>query len=81
MDLFDYIVQANDLARLGTIKDLDEATICEILRQILCGVEATHKSGLAHYDLKLDQILVSMDYKIKITDFGLAKPLILDGEK
>ena len=58
----------------------DEATICEIFRQILNGVQATHNQKLAHYDLKLDQVLVSMDYKMKITDFGFAKQLITEGQ-
>ena len=46
------------------------------MRQILEGLNAVHKMNLAHYDLKLDQILISHDYIVKITDFGLAKTLI-----
>ena len=71
LDLFDYVVSDHQF---------DEATICEIIRQILSGLEATHKCKLAHFDLKLDQILVSADYKMKITDFGLAKSMIVDGK-
>jgi serine/threonine-protein kinase len=43
-----------------------------IARQILDGLEAAHRAGVIHRDLKPDNILMVGD-KVKIIDFGLAR--------
>jgi len=40
---------------------------------IINAVDACHKSGIVHRDLKLDNILFDKDFNIKICDFGLSK--------
>ena len=44
-----------------------------IYKQILNGVEHIHKQELAHFDLKLDNIVLSSDYTIKICDFDSSR--------
>jgi len=49
--------------------------ILEMFTQLLDGIEVLHVNcNLSHLDLKLNNLLLDKDYKIKITDFGWARP-------
>jgi serine/threonine-protein kinase len=41
--------------------------------QIGEGLDAAHKKGVVHRDIKSDNIMATPDHRVKITDFGLAK--------
>ncbi|MGB5848125.1 MAG: serine/threonine-protein kinase, partial [Ignavibacteriaceae bacterium] len=49
----------------------------QIATQIAEGLEAAHKNGIVHRDIKASNIMITKDGKVKIMDFGLAK--IKDG--
>ena len=62
-ELFEYISKKERL-------DEDEASA--FFYQIINGVEYIHSKGIAHRDLKLENLLLTEDNIIKIIDFGLS---------
>ncbi len=45
----------------------------EIVRQLLDGLGHAHTEGVVHRDVKLSNILINSDGRIKISDFGIAR--------
>lgn len=58
---------------------LSQKNILDIAISITDGVGSAHKKGIAHRDLKPDNIMIDNEERIKILDFGLAK--LLDPKK
>jgi eukaryotic-like serine/threonine-protein kinase len=48
----------------------------DIAIQICAGIGYAHRAGLVHCDVKPQNILVTPDGRVKVTDFGIAKALV-----
>ena len=64
-DLFDIV------ADKGAVADPD--LLRSLFSQLMQAVEATHKEGLAHLDIKLENVLVANDFSLRLCDFGFAR--------
>lgn len=60
------------IKRKGT---LDIAETVDIISQILEGIDYAHKHGIVHRDIKPQNVLISKDRHVKVTDFGIAMGL------
>ena len=68
-----------DLADAHVLYDDSNTILARTLfRQLVAGVEYLHQHKIAHLDLKLENILIGEDLKLKITDFDLS---YVEGDK
>ncbi|KAK2045774.1 kinase-like protein [Colletotrichum somersetense] len=44
-----------------------------LFKQLIQGVNYLHSNGIAHRDIKLENLLITKDSKLKITDFGVSE--------
>ena len=72
MELVEGITLKNYIARKGKLS-VKEATSIAI--QVSLGLEAAHNVGIIHRDVKPQNIIISTDGKVKLSDFGIAKAI------
>lgn len=70
MELVEGITLKSFIERKGSL-DIKEATGIAI--QIAQGMEAAHDNHIIHRDIKPQNIMISKEGKVKVTDFGIAK--------
>ena len=66
-------VEGKTLTALLREKELSLNDVLEMAIQIGEGLNAAHKKGIIHRDIKPDNIMLADDGPVKIMDFGLAK--------
>ena len=70
MELIEGITLKEYIAKKGKLSN-KEATSIAI--QVSMGLEAAHNHGIVHRDVKPQNIIISTDGKVKVTDFGIAR--------
>jgi len=59
---------------------LDQITMRNFIRQLLLGLRSLHAAGIAHRDIKCQNLLLTENNLIKVADFGSAKKVALRTE-
>ena len=72
MELVEGITLKNYIQKKGKLS-VKEATSIAI--QVSLGLEAAHNRGIIHRDVKPQNIMISTDGKVKLSDFGIAKAM------
>ena len=52
---------------------IPEHVVLSIMSDLAAGVAHMHKLGMAHWDLKVENVLMGTDHKFKLADYGSAQ--------
>ncbi len=78
--VMEYVEGASLAARVGQ-GPLPVREVVTLARELADGLDAAHREGIVHRDLKVENVLVTPSGRPKITDFGIAKRLVVDGNE
>ncbi|ORX63026.1 Pkinase-domain-containing protein, partial [Hesseltinella vesiculosa] len=74
-------MQGGSLTDVVTCNMMTEPQIAAVCKEVLQGLEHLHNKGVIHRDIKSDNILLSLQGHIKLTDFGFCAQLNDDQAK
>jgi serine/threonine-protein kinase len=65
-------VDGPSLADILAVDPVEPTRALDVIAQAAEGLAAAHKAGVIHRDIKPGNILISMEGRVKVTDFGIA---------
>ena len=77
--VMEFLRASEMLEFINEMGDQDDSFFRYIFLEIANGIHQVHKGGLAHRDIKLDNVMITEDCEVKIIDFGFGK--VLQGRK
>jgi serine/threonine protein kinase len=69
------LVNGGSLARRLEDPPMGQEEAVRLITQVLAALDAAHRAGIVHRDIKPGNILLTEDGNAKVTDFGIAKAL------
>ncbi|MCQ2816940.1 MAG: protein kinase [archaeon] len=73
--VMEYICAGDLLSYIKKRSKINEQLAKYIFKQIMVGLYHIHANHIVHLDIKLDNILIDLDNKVKICDFGVSKKI------
>lgn len=67
LEIFEFIQKVNGIN--------DERILRYVFKEIVKALHQLHKNGVAHRDIKLENVMVTSNYEFKLIDLGMCVPL------